>query len=137
VTRRVPPPDREGVGLIAVVLLLAAALALAALLASCGAPGITCPLGTYPVAASREQKGAGGVDAGVSVPTASGTAGGRWDTSGRAAWSCERICPEGTGIKLHESARGKRLECLPVAAAPVPRELKRLERATPDGGPGQ
>jgi hypothetical protein len=72
------------------------------------------------------------VDAGVSVPTASGTAGGRWDTSGRAAWSCERICPEGTGIKLHESARGKRLECLPVG-----REFKRLERATPDGGPGQ
>lgn len=130
-TRPVPPPDREGVGVIAAVLLLAAALALAALLASgCGAPGITCPTGTFPISAERAHQGSGGVDAGVSVPTASGTAGGRWDTSGRAAWSCERICPEGTGIKLHESAKGKRLECVPVAAAP--RELKRLKRA--DGG---
>jgi hypothetical protein len=134
VTRRVPPPDRESVALLAALLLLAAALALAALFtAGCVAPAITCPPGAYPVNAAAERSASGGGEANVSVPAASGNGGGRYEATGSASWSCRPLtCPSGTALDYQQSERGTRVRCVPLARPE--RALKRLERATPDGG---
>lgn len=81
-------------------------------------PGVDCPLGTYPVKVSSSRKVDGDAKAGVSVPTASGDASGRWSGAGETAWECKRLCPRGTAAKIELSKGRQVAECVPYTRPP-------------------
>lgn len=121
-----PPPRDNGTIWILVAALAAAALALGAVLGGCGAPRIECPLGTYPRRAEARTATSGSTQATGSLPKQEITVGGPWSGSAESHWECTPVCPPLTAPRLHESARGRRLECIDLAPLRRP--------GGPDGG---
>lgn len=121
--------DRFAIARIVIIAVLVSLLLAALLLAGCAlAPAISCPLGTYQAQVEAETSVGWEGDASVSVPTGSGSGKASGASKSTRGWTCRRICPSGTAVKLRESGKGRHLECTPLPCPEPARPMKKLER---------